>query len=503
MRREILPLAIGATLLSAATSCSTTPQEIKRPNVVLILVDDLGKEWIEQYGAQGVKLPNLQRLADQSILFNNAYSMPQSTPSRAAILTGQYPYNNGWVNHYDVPRWGYGAQLDAENNPCFPRLLRDNGYKTCVAGKWQLNDFRLQPDAMAQVGFDYSFMWTGGESGNTKVSDKRYWDPYIHTDGESKIYEGAFGPDLYSDYILRFIEQNRDEPLFIYYPMTLTHTPFVHTPHAMDATTNYEKHLAMTEYMDYLVGRLMQSLEDNGIMEDTYVIFTTDNGTTVGCVGNLNGHYIRGGKSMLSQSGINCPFMIHIAGQKEGRVSDALVDFTDISATILDITNTPQDPRYHLDGVSFTSVLDGAQQSPKGYALSMGGNPAGIGEDSKIRNQADFRDRAIIGEEYKIYLSMEREIVRIYNIREDRFERHNLVEDKEVMATVLAQFGSIIDQMPTEDANPRYDVLPHDPTLNFDLNKMAGARNIQKQNFRGETTKQEYDEFVSGMAYKR
>lgn len=81
--------------MACATGCaSQTTNGVEQPNVIFILVDDLGKEWIEQYGAEGVKLPHLQELADQSVIFNRAYSMPQSTPSRVAIMTGQYPYNN-------------------------------------------------------------------------------------------------------------------------------------------------------------------------------------------------------------------------------------------------------------------------------------------------------------------------------------------------------------------------------------------------------------------------
>ncbi len=126
-------LFAGCVIAMCASGCASQVSDTaKQPNVVLILVDDLGKEWIEQYGAEGIKLPHLQELADQSVIFNRAYSMPQSTPSRVAIMTSQFPYNNGWINHYDVPRWGHGAQFDVENNPCFTQEVRDNGYKTCV-----------------------------------------------------------------------------------------------------------------------------------------------------------------------------------------------------------------------------------------------------------------------------------------------------------------------------------------------------------------------------------
>lgn len=485
-------LLIGGLLPLITTGCTPESTTEERPNVILILVDDLGKEWIEQYGAEGIKLPHLQELAQSSIIFNRAYSMPQSTPSRVAILTGQYPHNNGWTNHYDVPRWENGAHYDINNNPSFARQVRDNGYRTCVAGKWQLNDFRLQPEAMVDVGFDEYCMWTGGESGNLELSESRYWDPYVHTKEGSRQYPGVFGPDLYSDFIVDFIEENHDEPMFIYYPMTLTHTPFVHTPHKMDAKTNHDKHVAMTEYMDMIVGKVMQSLEDNGIADKTYVIFTTDNGTAGNCVGLRNGEYIQGGKTLLSENGINCPFFVRVPA-KESRTSDALIDFTDISATILDITGSKVDDKYSYDGVSFVSVLEGAEQSQKGYALSAGGHPAKIGDNGRVQNQFDFRDRAIMGESYKIYLTREREIERVYDIESDPFEKVNLMGEPAVMSQVERELGEIIRNLPEKDANPIYDILEHNTANDVYLEPTTNTR----PNFNPTTTKESYEKFTN------
>ena len=116
-----------------------------RPNIIFILLDDLGKEWVSCYGAENIETPNVDALAASGIRFNNAYSMPQCTPSRATFLTGQYPFRNGWVNHWDVPRWGVGY-FDWKKNPSIGRVMKAAGYATAAAGKWQINDFRIHPE---------------------------------------------------------------------------------------------------------------------------------------------------------------------------------------------------------------------------------------------------------------------------------------------------------------------------------------------------------------------
>ena len=147
----------------------------RTPNILFILLDDMGKEWVSGYDADDIETPNIDNLAKEGMQFNNAWSMPQCTPSRITFMTGQYPFRHGWVNHYDVPRWGHGANFDSEKNPSIAKILKQAGYKTCVAGKWQVNDFRLQPEAMIKHGFDDYCMWTGAEGGNVEKSKERYW----------------------------------------------------------------------------------------------------------------------------------------------------------------------------------------------------------------------------------------------------------------------------------------------------------------------------------------
>lgn len=108
------PMAFCLLLLWCCGEKVKTKQLVKKepPNILFILVDDLGKEWISTYGAEDIQTPNIDALAKSGIKFNNVYSMPQCTPTRVTLLTVQYPFRHGWVNHWDVPRWGGGVHFD-------------------------------------------------------------------------------------------------------------------------------------------------------------------------------------------------------------------------------------------------------------------------------------------------------------------------------------------------------------------------------------------------------
>ena len=143
-------LAISAVLVASLSASAARTDA--RPNILFILLDDLGKEWVSAYGAEEIETPVADSLAAGGIKFNNFYVMPQCTPTRLTLMTGQEPFRHGWVNHWDVPRWGGGAHYDYAINPSMVRGINDAGYATAVAGKWQINDFRVQPEAMVEMG---------------------------------------------------------------------------------------------------------------------------------------------------------------------------------------------------------------------------------------------------------------------------------------------------------------------------------------------------------------
>ena len=429
----------------------------QRPNILFIMLDDLGKEWISGFGASEIKTPAIDKLISTGISFKNAYSMPQCTPTRVTLLTGQYPWRHGWVNHFDVPRWGHGVRFDPNLNPSFPKMLRNAGYSTCAAGKWQINDFRLEPDAMVKAGFDEYCMWTGGEGGNIKLSENRYWDPYIHTKSGSKVYKNKFGEDVFTDFIIDFMKKNKDKPMMIYYPMCLPHGPLTSTPLEPNAPKS-EQHKSMVRYADHILNVLVKALDQIGIRENTIIIWTTDNGTSGSIIGDLNGKRVRGGKSMLSENGVNAPFIINAPGiVPEGVTSDALIDFSDLLPTLCDLAQTSPDKEYEYDGISFAPEIYGLEnKSRRDWIMALGSNPAKI-ENGRIKNAFDFRDRIVRDKNFKAYIDTLNKIYEIIELKSDFYEENNLLNSKrEDVISGIKKFDSVIKKYPSFDASPIY-----------------------------------------------
>ena len=418
MLKTIVQYALVAVVMAGSVFAA------EKPNIIFILLDDLGKEWIRCYGGENIETPNIDALAAGGMKFNNAYSMPQCTPSRVCFMTGQYPFRNGWVNHWDVPRWGVGY-YDWAAYPSVARIMQAAGYRTAVAGKWQLNDFREHPDAMVKHGFDEFCMWTGGETGNenpedSRISGERHWGPPIHTKTGSKTYTGEFGPDIYNRFLLDFMTENKDRPFFIYYPMTLPHTPFVTTPHEPEAEGKLNKHKAMVRYVDYLLGKTVDHLDELGIREQTLIIFTTDNGTTGQITNFCNDRMIRGGKTKTTENGINAPFIVNCPGLvPAGQISDALIDFSDMLPTFADFADAKMEPGYRYDGVSLKNVFLGqSDRSSREWMLAMGSHP-GVATDAGIENVYYFRDRVIRESRYKLFVGSDRKPEKLVDLEKD------------------------------------------------------------------------------------
>ncbi|MCK4747131.1 MAG: sulfatase-like hydrolase/transferase, partial [Bacteroidales bacterium] len=246
------------------------------PNIILIMADDMGYECLSSNGSVSYKTPELDRLAENGMRFTSCHSQPLCTPSRVKIMTGRYNCNN----YID---FGY---LDVREKT-FGNLLKEARYTTMVAGKWQLNGVETGEDGcMAlkrpyQFGFDEYCLWWLDEKGS------RYANPRI-VQNEVLIQTTVddYGPDIVSNYVLDFIERNRDNPFLIYYPMLLVHSPFQPTPDSPEWAEPSERNSQdtkyfkdMVEYTDKVVGKIISRLNQLDLSDNTIIIFTGDNGT--------------------------------------------------------------------------------------------------------------------------------------------------------------------------------------------------------------------------------
>lgn len=352
----ILCLAASLVWLSAlAVPAIAAPS---RPNLILFMSDDVGYEGLSVNGGDSYSTPHLDRLARGGIRFRHAYSQPICTPSRVQIMTGKY-------NHQNYTVFG---KLRTDQ-VTFGNLLRDAGYATCIVGKWQLGG---NGQTVKDFGFDHHCLW------HLDGRDSRYWEPRISQDGKLRTdVADKFGPDVVCDYLLEFIDDHRDQPFFAYYPMMLPHWPFVPTPDSpedgsrkrigkYDGQKGGQEYFDdMVAYLDKLVGRVAERLEQLQIADRTLLIYTSDNGCATSITSKLNGRVYPGGKGSMPDNGTHTPLIVHWPGViPAGQVSDALVDFSDLLPTLLDAAGVAAPSELKLDGHSFLDVLKG--QSKQG-----------------------------------------------------------------------------------------------------------------------------------------
>ncbi len=462
-RSFIKTMAAGAAVVAVPGVSRAQKRESKKPNIIFILIDDLGKEWVNFCGSEASLTPNADKLAATGMRFTNAYCMPQCTPTRATLMTGQYPWRNGWINHWDVPRWGAGCYFDWKHNQSFARVMQSAGYATVAAGKWQVNDFRVHPDAMQKHGFDDHCMWTGGEGHNYVPSGERYWDPYINTKEGTKTYKGQFSEDIFTDFIIDFFKKNKKKPVMAYYPMCLPHGPNTTTPLEPNAKPGLPQFKAMVRYADHMLGKLVDALDEMKIRDNTIIIWTTDNGTSGGITGRLNGRDVPGGKAKSTENGINVPFVVNCPGLvPEGVVTDTLTDFTDMLPTFAELGGAQLPVDTVIDGKSIARVILGKREDgPRRWIMALGGNPATLTEDNRVRPAFDYRDRVIRNKQYKLFIDTDKKRVALYDLLNDPGEENNLIKSrKPEHLGAIKKLGRVARKFPEKDAWPKYDPAP-------------------------------------------
>lgn len=362
-----------AVLIRVFIACclivSLRAQETGRLNIILIMADDLGYETVGLNGGSSYQTPNLDRLAEEGCRFSHCYSQPICTPSRVQIMTGKYNFRN-YV--------AFGKLKRGERT--FAHLLKDAGYATCVAGKWQLGK---EKDSPQHFGFDQSLLWQhtrGRAHKEGKQSyDTRFENPKLERNGvEEDYHNGEFGPDLVTNFICDFISDQKDQPFLVYYPMMLTHCPWVPTPDSQEwnpkskGSRTYKGDPkffgAMANYMDHLVGKISKHVEKEGLMERTVLIFTGDNGTDRPIVSMWNGEEYAWGKGKTTDAGTHVPLIVHGAGVPKQTLVGDLVNFTDVLPTLCDLAGVDVPGNSSLDGQSFAPQFRGKTTKPRKYS---------------------------------------------------------------------------------------------------------------------------------------
>ncbi len=435
MRKTLIYLVTAISLVT----CNRVNRN-ENPNIILIMADDMGYECLSCNGGLSYSTPMLDELAASGIRFTNCYSQPLCTPSRVKIMTGKYNFRN----------YEYFGYLD-ETEFTFGTLMKEAGYATCIAGKWQLNglsynlpgyDDNSRPHLF---GFDEYCLWQLTVPGN---KGSRYADPVIEKNGEM-LRPGIdkYGPDLFTDFIIDFINRKKDKSFFIYYPMVLVHDPFVPTPDSREWNDNGRrleedtKYFSdMVHYADMLVGRIINSLKDNGIYDNTILIFTGDNGTNRNIVSETNYGIVRGFKGNTTDAGTRVPLVISWPGMISKPLAyEGLVDFSDFMPTFADLVQVDM----VTDGKSLLPLLKGKEFTEK-EEIFMHYDPRWGANVNKYRNQFART------KEYKLYKDG-----KLYYLPQDILEQLPLADSSltEEQKKIRSELQKLIDTAPEWSMN--------------------------------------------------
>ncbi|MAV78845.1 MAG: hypothetical protein CBD31_00330 [Flavobacteriaceae bacterium TMED171] len=400
-------------------SLSSIAQDSNRPNIILIMADDLGYECINSYGGTSYKTPFLTELAVSGMQFENTHSQPICTPSRVKLMTGR----SNKKNHV---KFGF---LDPKEKT-FSQVLRKEGYATMIAGKWQLNGAEAKLKGYQNLsrpnhfGFDEFILWQLSTSGRDSTGrDKRYVNPRININGE--VYEdnqGKYSVDMMVNYINDFIERKKNQPFLVYYPMILTHCPFDPTPHSKDwdptdlGSKSYKGNAKyfgdMVSYMDFSIGRIVKQLDQLGLRENTIILFTGDNGTDLPIVSMMDNTPVVGGKGSTTDNGTHVPLIVNWKGViRPNSKSDVMVDLSDFFPTLCDLVGITLDSSFDLDGVSFYPQLIGKEGTKRKWIHTWYNRDGG---SNPISNTSEW----VRNETYKLYVGN-----KFYNVKKDPQEK--------------------------------------------------------------------------------
>ena len=358
-------LRILFVFLSLALAFGSFARENDKPNILFILIDDLGYPAIQCYGNDLVPTPNVDAIAEKGMRFTQGYVNPQCTPTRASLLSGQYTARNKmWhvIPQYGFPNARIKEPVYLED---FPReqftvaeALKTAGYTTAILGKWHLSLYEndgyytyLFPEKAHYYGFDY-------------VNPRQ--DPT-----EYQSY-GDKGVDFLTDEAIAFMEKNKNHPFFIYLSHHTVHNPILAPENLVqkyldkgypETGLNFAEYLASLEHLDHSVGRLLQKIEELDIEKNTLVFFVSDNGGVDKAFDNAP---LRYGKGSAYEGGTRVPFIVKwpdkIKAQQECKTP---VHIVDVYPTLLEVAGLEKPDNQVLDGVSLLPLLVNDKKAEK------------------------------------------------------------------------------------------------------------------------------------------
>jgi arylsulfatase A-like enzyme len=373
MDRLITLFLIASSVLSI--SCSKAKQTGERPNILMILVDDMGYNGISCYGEKPWKTPNIDKLAESGIKFTNAYASPVCSPTRASIMTGKNPARLGITNW--IPGWAekYAnpvllekpfQQYLPDNEFTIAEALKKGGYATAMVGKWHLGENpQVFPD---KQGFDYQYMASVSNLSQYFVEEERdQLIGFFNEDGENRTF---LEEHLVNKAIKWFSEKPKDKPWFMYFSTHAVHMPIAAKNEIIrkyldqglpEKGTDAANYAAMHQHMDDAIGRLMDYLNSNDLNKNTIIIFLSDNG---GRQPQTNNSPLRGGKGELLEGGIRVPLLVVWKGKiAAGNENHTPVITDDLYPTILDLVGLATEENQIQDGTSIKKVLLGKNES--------------------------------------------------------------------------------------------------------------------------------------------
>ena len=344
--------------------------QVKKPNIVFILADDLGIDGVGAYGADFFKTPVIDKLAKEGIRYTNAYTVPLCGPSRALLMTGRYGFRTGAVNQDMV------SDIKPSAETMMPAILKKAGYTTSMIGKWgQL------PSDPAAFGFD-DYLRYFGSGVYVSRTDKK--DKYVINGKEALLKKQEYMPDLMHEHLVDFMAKHKSDPFYLFYSLTHVHGEIIATPDSKPGTTDYKELYADNiAYMDKLVGKLIHALDSLKLRDNTIIVFMGDNGTAgqAAGIGRVNGKKIIGKKGSMQEGGSLVPMIVNWpAVIKKPGVSNSLIDAADFVPTFAEIAGAALPTNNVLDGKSFAYQLRGGKGTAREWIFT------GLGNDWYVRS---------------------------------------------------------------------------------------------------------------------